>query len=162
MCSRHSRFDSFSLKDVNIELELKYVGRMEECLCAKLVAFVLQGSIWANNGWDPYNAKVTNYMKNNVCQEEEEGIKVKAVNINTSKFRKLYYLLLLLFICIVKDFKILDNLQWMTPWSTLAIVSKPRLSIINNWPLVLSSFECIITLSLCTLILNTEWSAGCY
>lgn len=82
---------------------------MEECFCMKLVTLVLLGSIWVKNGWGPYNAKVTNYMKNNVSQEEE-GMKGKPVNIGSlshcRKFRRiLHYLLFLQFICIVTDFQ---------------------------------------------------------
>lgn len=132
----------------------------------KLVTLVLQGSIWVKNGWDPYNAKVTNYMKNNVSQEEE-GMKGKPVNIGSlshcRKFRRiLHYLLFLQFICIVTDFQILNSFQGHgAACSTFAIVPKTRFSIINNWLLVLSSIEGIITARLCTLISNTEWSAGC-
>lgn len=66
----------------------------------KLVTLVLLGSIWVKNGWGPYNAKVTNYMKNNVSQEEE-GMKGRILQFR----RILHYLLFLQFICIVTDFQ---------------------------------------------------------
>lgn len=64
------------------------------------LTLVLQGSNWVKNRWDPYNTMVTNYMRNNVCYDEE-GIKGKAVYIGSQihvKRSDRYYLLFLQFI----------------------------------------------------------------